>query len=111
MGYGKCWIAAGPHAAGPQKNVEVQHARPPTLAATDATEMAFNFMQSCQQGRGLKCGRHDRSRIGKAARRGPHRNGLNGGRMRKYINVVHLQRGYRLRDDTVWRADDGMWLI
>ncbi len=73
--------------------------------------MAFDVMQAGKQCRRLKLGRHDRSRIGKATGRWPHRAGLNSGRMREYINVVHLQRGYRLRNDAVWRADDGMWLI
>jgi hypothetical protein len=31
--------------------------------------------------------------------------------MREHINVIHLQRSYCLRDDAVWRANDGMWLI
>ena len=68
MGYGKCWIAAGPHAAGPQKNVEVQHARAPTLAATDATEMALYFVEAGKQCRGRKLRRDHRCRVGKAAR-------------------------------------------
>jgi hypothetical protein len=31
--------------------------------------------------------------------------------MREDINVIHLERRYRLRDDTVRRANDGMWLV
>ena len=31
--------------------------------------------------------------------------------MREDVDIVHLQRGYRLHDDLVWRANDCMWLI
>jgi hypothetical protein len=31
--------------------------------------------------------------------------------MCEHVDIVHLQRGNRVRDDVIWRANDRMWLI
>ncbi len=63
MGNGQGRVAVRPHAAGPQQDIQIEHARAPALAAPDASEVVLNLLQARQQGRGFKIGGHNRRRI------------------------------------------------
>ena len=67
MGNGQGRMAVRPHAAGPQQDIQIEHARAPALAAPDATEMVLNLLQARQQSRGFKIGGHKRCGICKLA--------------------------------------------